>query len=294
MDGSPLPDDEHPMAITLSTGKPVYDYEIAIQPDNGERFYISVNAAPIRDEEGVIIAGIGTFMDVTNRRKAIQQKDEFISVASHELRTPITSLKASLQLLDRMKDNPTKAMPHLIEQSNKSLNKVSVLVADLLNATKLTEGQISLNKSRFFAKDLISECCHHIRFEGKYEIIASGDDLLTIEADKDKIDQVLDNLVNNAAKYAPASKQIFINYTGEGDIAKFSVTDHGPGIPAHKLPHLFDRYYRVDSGGHQYSGLGLGLYICSEIIKRHGGTIGVESNHGKGSTFWFTLPIGQP
>ncbi|WP_342645274.1 ATP-binding protein [Mucilaginibacter sp. CSA2-8R] len=292
LDGSPLPSHEHPMAIMLTTGQPVYDFEIGVQPPDQDRFYISINAAPVKDEDGNIVAGIGTFMDVTNRRKAIQQKDEFISVASHELRTPITSLKASLQLLQRMKDNPNpKMLPVLIEQSNKSLNKVSVLINDLLNATKLTEGQLLLDKSVFQIGDLVKNCCHHIRIDGVYELQTNGDDDLKVYADAGKIDQVLDNFVNNAVKYAPNSKKIQIGYQKVDDMVKVSVTDFGMGIPPEKLPYLFERYYRVDTGGHQYSGLGLGLYICSEIIKKHDGQIGATSEMGKGSTFWFTLPF---
>jgi len=292
LDGSPLPSHEHPMAVMLTTGQPVYDCEIAVQPPDKERFYISINAAPVKDDDGNIVAGIGTFMDVTNRRKAIQQKDEFISVASHELRTPITSLKASLQLLQRMKDNPNlKMLPLLIEQSNKSLNKVSVLINDLLNATKLTEGQLLLNKSAFKIGDLVQNCCHHIRVEGVYQLMSTGDDNLYVYADSGKIDQVLDNFVNNAVKYAPHSKEIQINFERIDNMVKISVTDFGMGIPPEKVPYLFERYYRVDTGGHQYSGLGLGLYICSEIIKKHDGQVGATSELGKGSTFWFTLPM---
>ncbi|WP_462266869.1 ATP-binding protein [Mucilaginibacter sp.] len=292
VDGSPLPGHEHPMAITLATGKPVYDYEIGVQPPDKERFYISINAAPVRDEQGNIVAGIGTFMDVTHRRKAIQQKDEFISVASHELRTPITSLKASLQLLNRMKNNPSATMlPRLIDQSNKSLNKVSVLINDLLNATKLTEGHLTLKLAEHAVAQLVADCCDHVRTEGEYQMVTEGDASLNVLADADKIDQVLINLVNNAVKYASDSKTIRIRYEKEGPMAKISVTDYGQGIAPEKVPHLFERYYRVDTGGHQYSGLGLGLYICSEIVKRHGGSIGAESEPGKGSTFWFTLPL---
>jgi two-component system phosphate regulon sensor histidine kinase PhoR len=292
LDGTPLPREEHPMAVMLTTGQPVYDFEIGVQPPDKERFYISINAAPVKDAEGNIIAGIGTFMDVTNRRKAIQQKDEFISVASHELRTPITSLKASLQLLLRMKDNPNPVMmPKLIEQSNKSLNKVSVLINDLLNATKLTEGQLMLDKSTFKIGALVKDCCHHIRVDGVYDLNSTGDDNLIVHADAGKIDQVLDNFVNNAVKYAPNSKRIDISYIKVDTMVRVSVTDYGQGISPEKLPYLFERYYRVDTGGHQYSGLGLGLYICSEIIKKHGGEIGATSELGKGSTFWFTLPL---
>ena len=292
LDGSPLPSEEHPMAIMLTTGQPVYDAEIAVQPPDRERFFISINAAPVKDEKGNIVAGIGTFMDVTHRRKAIQQKDEFISVASHELRTPITTLKASLQLLYRMKDAPNlKMLPKLIEQSNKSLNKVSVLVNDLLNATKVNQGQLTLHKTHFALAELIEASCHHLETDTAFNLKVDGDRQLSVYADRNRIEQIIVNLVNNAIKYAPQSKTVCVRFDTDGQYVKVCVIDHGPGIPAEKMAHLFERYYRVDSGGHQYSGLGLGLYICAEIIKKHEGQIGVESNIGKGSTFWFMLPV---
>jgi two-component system CheB/CheR fusion protein len=291
LNGLPLPFEEHPITVMMKSGKPVYDSEIAIQPDNNERIYISINAAPIFDN-GSVIAGVSTFMDVTNRRKITELKDEFISVASHELRTPVTSLKASLQLLNRMKHEPSpKMMPNLIEQANKSLNKVSLLITDLLNASKFNEGRLYLNKTLFIISKIIDDCCYDIRLAGEYEIITEGDTELKIYADPERIDQVTTNLINNAIKYAPESKQIRINIERLSNMAKISVIDKGPGIPPEKLPHLFDRYYRVDSGGFQFSGLGLGLYISSEIIKKHGGEIGVDSVVGQGSTFWFTLPL---
>lgn len=292
LDGTPLPDTEHPMTITLQTGEPVYDHEIAIQPPDGERFYISINAAPIRDESGVIVGSIGTFMDVTHRRKLLQQKDEFISVASHELKTPVTSLKASLQLLDRMKTHSTPPVyVKLIEQANRSLSKVSVLIDDLLNASKVTEGKLQLNKHIIVLQELIADCCPHVRAEGIYEITLEGDKNILVEADADKVDQVLDNLVNNAIKYAPASKIIQIGIEKSGNFAKISVSDRGPGIAPEQLSRLFERYYRVDNSSLNYSGLGLGLYICSEIVRKHGGEIGITSTLGVGSTFWFTLPL---
>jgi len=295
IDGTPLPADEHPMALTMSTGEPVYDQEIAVQPPGDiERFYISINAVPIRDENGAIAGSIGTFMDVTHRRKALQQKDEFISVASHELKTPITSLKASLQLLYRMKDKPDPVtFAKFIEQANKSLNKVSILVDDLLNGTKVTEGQLQLRKQVFSLQSLIDECCPHVRAEGTHQLISDGETQLQVNADPQKIDQVLVNLVNNAVKYAGASKPIRIHAKKVNDFAKISVTDQGPGISNEQLPHLFERYYRGIGANQLLSGLGLGLYICAEIIKKHGGQIGVESTIGKGSTFWFTVPLAK-
>ncbi|RYZ46293.1 MAG: PAS domain-containing sensor histidine kinase, partial [Sphingobacteriales bacterium] len=292
LDGSPLPTEEFPVPLTISSGMPMYDYEIGMIAPGQETVYISVNTAPICDEDNTIISVIATFMDVTHRRKVIQQKDEFISVASHELRTPVTSLKASLQLLDRIKMEPDVVlMPTLIDQANKSLNKVSVLIDDLLNSTKLTEGQLHLKKKSFNLAQLVRDVSQQVLAAGTHQIAVEGNLDTEVYADADKVDQVLVNLFNNAMKYAPESRSIVAGISREDGFARISVTDKGPGIPAEKLPHLFDRYFRVDLNGLQYSGLGLGLYICAQIIKRHNGTIGVESVVGEGSTFWFTLPL---
>ncbi|RAJ37212.1 CheR family methyltransferase [Pedobacter cryoconitis] len=241
---------------------------------------------------------IGTVLDVSgekteeeNTRELLLRKDEFISIASHELKTPITSLKAALQLLERMKDNPSPTMfPILLAQSTKSMEKVTSLIDDLLNVTRLNEGQIHLNKSTFNIAELLNACCTHVRADGKHEIIVQGDEDIEVFADENRIDQVIVNFVNNAVKYAPLSKNIYLLIEKENGMTKVSIKDGGPGIPEEKTRHLFDRYYRTDYEGGQYSGLGLGLYICSEIIKRHGGNIGVDSVVGQGSSFWFTLP----
>ena len=127
---------------------------------------------------------------------------------------------------------------------------------------------------------------------GTHEIIVTGDQQLQVYADKERIDQVLANLVNNAVKYAPESTKIVVHIEVIPGFAKISVSDKGNGIPEDKLPHLFKRYYRVQDKSN-FSGLGLGLYISNEIIKRHHGEMGVESQIGQGSTFWFTLPLEQ-
>ncbi|MBS7565742.1 PAS domain S-box protein [Mucilaginibacter sp. Bleaf8] len=295
VDGTPLPKDDHPMTVMLRTGLPVYDQEIAIQNDKGERTYISINAAPINDPvTGQLTGGIGTFMDVTNRRKLLQQKEEFISIASHELKTPVTSLKASLQMLERMKDDLTiDRLNKLVAQSNKSLMKLSGLIGDLLDANRISHGQWQIHKIRFTMGDFLADCCQHVRTAGKHNIIVNGDLDAEVYADQQQIDQVLVNLVNNAVKYAPESKDLVIQVEKLPADVKISVIDTGPGISPDKLPHLFERYYRADYSGLQFSGLGLGLYISKEIIQKHGGQIGVETELGKGSTFWFTLPLHQ-
>ena len=266
-------------------------YEARVLHSDGSTHWVRVQGKVYYDD-GTAVRILGTLLDITEFKRLQQQKDDFISIASHELKTPITSLKASLQLLERIKDDPeSPLLPKLIDQSSRSMHKISALVEDLLNVSRASKTELHLNKTRFVVADLLNACCNHVRIAGKHNLVVQGDMHLQVNADEHGIDQVIVNLVNNAVKYAPDSKDIFLIVDKEGDMAKISVKDTGPGIPPEKVPHLFDRYYRAEPSGFQNSGLGLGLYICSEIVRRHGGSIGAESELGKGSTFWFTLPL---
>ena len=275
------------------TGKLFYEARVIYSDDSVH--WIRVKGQVYYDNENKPIRILGTVIDITEFKRLQQQKDDFLSIASHELKTPITSLKASLQLLERMKDNPVpQIFPRLIEQSTRSMQKISALVEDLLNVSRANESQLRLNKKEFNVSELLENCCSHVRVAGKYKLVVQGDTHLKVYADEHAIDQVVVNLVNNAVKYAPDSFEIYLIIEKEKDWIKISVKDTGPGIPPDKIPHLFERYYQIDASGYQNSGLGLGLYICSEIVKKHGGQIGVVSELGKGSTFYFTLPAGLP
>ncbi|MFI5162472.1 MAG: ATP-binding protein [Sphingobacteriales bacterium] len=268
------------------------EFEVREKRHDGNYRWHLVRLQPVTNEQGEIQLWVGTATDIHELKNLQQQKDDFISIASHELKTPVTSLKVSLQLLDRNKDTPTAPIvPKLIGQANKSLDRVSILIEDLLNVSKLNQGQLHLNKRQFNVNEVVNDCCQHVRMEGAHSIITEGDNQLEAYGDAERIEQVVVNFVNNAIKYAPNSKEIRVRIEKQDGMAKISVGDKGPGIPQDKVPHLFDRYYRVDSQGMQFSGLGLGLYISSEIIKRHGGRIGVDTEEGKGSTFWFTIPL---
>ncbi|WDF45318.1 PAS domain-containing protein [Chryseobacterium sp. KACC 21268] len=292
LDGTPLPSEEHPMSIMMKTGKPVFDHEIGVQPPDRERFYISINAAPLFDSEGNLSGGIGTFMDVTTRRMIAQGKDDFISIASHELKTPVTSLKASLQLLQRSNDRlSAETRNRLLEQAIKSLDKLSRLINDLLDTSRIEQGQLKMEKSSFSISELFDDCCSNLAQTTTQKIIFEGDTGQIVEADNQQVGQVMVNFITNAIKYAPDSDIVVRALRGNNEEIMISVEDNGPGIPEQKLAHLFDRYYRTDYKGQKFSGLGLGLYISSDIIKNHGGRIGVESTLGVGSKFWFTLPL---
>jgi signal transduction histidine kinase len=220
-----------------------------------------------------------------------QRKDDFLSIVSHELKTPITTLKANLQMLERIKNTPqSPVFPKLVESCTKSVEKINLMVDDLLNMHRYSVTELELDKSTFCIYDLMLVCCNHVRIDAKHELIVEGDKALFINADEQRIDQILVNFVNNAVKYAPNSKQINLKISKEEEHVKIAVTDYGPGIPEDHIPHLFDRYWRASHSGKRYTGLGLGLYICAEIVRRHNGKIGVDSELGKGSTFWFTIP----
>ncbi|MFC7345353.1 PAS domain S-box protein [Chryseobacterium zhengzhouense] len=281
-----LSDQAH--SIARKTGK--LFYETRIIAGNGNVKWIRLHGNVHYDPEGNVKKLLGTVMDITALKQIQQQKDDFISIASHELKTPLTSLKVSLQLLERMKSSPTALLPKLIDQSNKSMEKISELVEELLNVTRINEGKVILNKKKFDLAHIVDECCGNIIHLEHHELIVGGERKLDVIADENRIQQIVINFINNAIKYAPLSRKIFVNVEYSDNSAKVSVTDNGPGIPEDKLPYLFDRYYRVDSKGVQASGLGLGLYISADIIERHGGKIGVESIEGQGSTFWFTIP----
>ncbi|RFZ84287.1 hypothetical protein DYU05_01260 [Mucilaginibacter terrenus] len=270
-----------------------YDVEYAIiNPVDSKTRYVRAKGKAEFNANKQPTRFSGILQDVTVEKLEEQRKDDFISIASHELKTPITTLKASLQLMDKIKNVPGQAMtPKLIMQSRKSVERVSILVDELLNVAKLQHGELNLNKTPFVLSQLLNAACNPIAIMGKHKISISGELELEVNADEHRIDQVITNLLNNAVKYAPDSEVISLSIDLIDGMVKVSVTDTGPGIPKEKIPHLFDRYYRVDSAGYQVSGLGLGLYISSEIVKRHGGTIHADSELGKGTTFWFTLPL---
>lgn len=202
------------------TGQPQYGNEVEILLNrNGvaEKSYFNFSYTPLI-ENGEVVGVLDTAMEVTQQvlaHKEVQQrKDDFISIASHELKTPITSLSAALQLLDRMKDNPKpEIMKQMISQANRSSGKIGRLIEDLLNVSTLKEGRMQLTKIKFRLAGLLDECCTHARSLGDFEVKITGDKTLEVIADEHRIEQVVINFVNNAMKYAPDSREIVLDVT---------------------------------------------------------------------------------
>jgi PAS domain S-box-containing protein len=291
LDFSPESSKQNWMALQVKLwdhAMPSFSLETCLTKKDGTIIWCQVTSILFTDKGETL--GYTIIEDVTEQRNLRLQKEQFISIASHELKTPITSLKGITQIMNRhlKAEGPiTERLIKLGRDSERQINKLIHLVDDLLSSTRLEQGQLSLNKSTIKVSDIIDSCCSNIQLNDKYKIIFEDNTDLEVFADEHKIEQVLVNLVNNAVKYAPESTEIIIQVEKLEGFSKVAVTDYGKGIPEASMTKLFDRYYRANQAG---SGLGLGLYICSEIIRRHGGEIGVKSTVGMGSTFWFTLP----
>jgi PAS domain S-box-containing protein len=221
------------------------------------------------------------------------RKDEFIGVAGHELRTPITTIKGYLQLLE------TQASEGMIkdftEKALRQVNKLNRLITDLLDITRIQAGKLEYNLVRCSLPDLVKESIETVWQIHTSHVIESrlpDRDLLVI-VDSAKIEQVLINFLTNAIKYSPGTNKVFLSVDVEGNRAIVSVRDLGIGIPKQHIPNIFRRYYRVNTTQYVIGGLGIGLYISKEIIDRHNGTIWVESEEGRGSTFYFSLPLAE-
>ncbi len=233
---------------------------------------------------------------VSERKLYERRKDEFISVASHELKTPITSIKTFVQtlqvLFERRGDKQSSA--HM-SRVNRQVDRLNRLVVKLLDLTRLQEGRFTLQKERFSIGSLIREAVDEISEVTHHKIQIIGNTRTVLVADKDRIGRVLTNLLTNAAKYSPDADKIQVSVRKSRDHLTVNVRDYGIGISKKDQEHVFDRFYQVarKKSDHREDSLGLGLYIAKSIIDRHGGKIWVKSNQkgGRGSTFCFTLPL---
>jgi two-component system sensor histidine kinase VicK len=236
----------------------------------------------------------GTIADITEQKQNEQRKNDFISMVSHELKTPLTSTIAYVQVSQKKAsakgDTVTAGM---LRRASKQLDKMTKLINGFLDVARFEAGKMHIEKKRFDMAVLMREVeegfvtevtSHRFIFQPVEETWAN--------IDKDKIEQVIDNFISNAIKYSPPYTTIQIACVTSGNYAHVSVRDEGMGIRPQDQEKLFDRFYRVEGQETKsIAGFGIGLFICKEIIERHEGTIGVDSEPGNGSTFWFTLPI---
>lgn len=277
----------------LPTNNPVIDFEVEHDfPYIGKKIML-VNAYRVEFEgqykDRILIA----IEDITDKKEIDRRKDDFLSIASHELKTPLTTIKGFVQLLERMvPDNASDKFVSTLGKVSVYVDRLNNLISELLDTSKIQSGNIEIHNEPFDLDKLLRDTVENLALATpEYTITISSDTNATILGDELQISQVINNLISNAVKYSPNSNEIDVYCNRVGNFVKVSIKDYGMGISQQDQSKIFDRFFRARDIQKKFPGMGIGLYICHEIIANHSGTLWVESEIGSGSTFNFTLPI---
>jgi PAS domain S-box-containing protein len=230
--------------------------------------------------------------DITERKAIEYRKEDFINIASHEMRTPLTSIKGNLQILEKIaKKKEDNIYIKSLSTAKKSAARLERLIYDLLDVSKMQSGKMEFDYEPVNLSTLLEESIEIIQEESpEYTIVVSGLRNQIIEADYGRLEQVMINLLSNAVKYSPDASEIKVHVSSMSGYYKVSVSDSGLGISKRDHKRIFERFYRAEEISEKFPGIGVGLYVCQQIIKEHNGTLWVESKEQQGSTFSFTIP----
>lgn len=279
----------------LKTGNP-YQIEFRLKDKTGDYRWWLVRALALTDHNGHITKWYGTNTDITEQKELERQKDNFLGVASHELKTPVTSIKAYAQVLEMiLKRSGDTKNAELMGKMDKQINRLTNLIGNLLDVTKINTGKLAFVNEPFDFNALVCENIESIQLTSpKHEIITDLQFQRTVVGDRERISQVIINLLTNAIKYSPDANRIMVYTKDNGGEVQLCVQDFGIGLSIEKKDRVFEQFYRVSGNKeHTFSGLGLGLYISAEIVKTLRGRIWVNSVADQGSTFCFAIPVDQ-
>ncbi|MGV3508275.1 MAG: PAS domain S-box protein [Sphingobacteriaceae bacterium] len=271
-----------------------FEYEHRFKCKDGNYYWHLTRALALRDSDGKNL-WIGSITNIDDQNQNEHKKDEFISIASHELKTPITSLRGYLQiLLRKIEKKDFSSMEDLVSKTHRQAHKLSALISDLLDVSKMQGGKMNYNFSEFEFSEIVEDAITDSQNNySTHKVIVEGNPKVTIYGDKHRLEQVLSNLLSNAAKYSPDATEISFSFSVENDMLTVAVKDYGVGIPEEQAAFVFNRFFRVEETSYKFTGLGIGLFISHEIIQRHKGTLSFESKVGEGSKFWFSIPLNM-
>lgn len=275
----------------IDSGYRINESELHISDDEGAQRYFISNLMGIV-EDGRLKHAWGMQRDVTERKLLEKMKDDFIGIASHELRTPVSTIKTYVELLeDTAEEKGNTESLAMIRKLDNQVDRLTALIRDLLDATRINEGRLPFNKEQLNLADLIREVVDELQLTVKHRLETDLKPIPLILADRERLRQVMHNLLSNAIKYSPDADRVRISAAPEGTGIKLCIQDFGIGMSDEVRRRLFDRFYRGgQSEANNYPGLGLGLYIASEIVQRHNGRIWVEQEGPPGSTVCIFLP----
>jgi PAS domain S-box-containing protein len=308
---NPYTDDQDPFNRVFTEPKSVRDNKAVLVSKSQKMLAVTLNVSPLLDENKAVIGAVGIFRDVSEERTQERQRAEFISTASHEMRTPVAAIEGYLALA--MNENVSKIdakAREFLEKAHASTKALGDLFQDLLTSAKAEDGRLSNHPQVVEMDQYLEQLTQDLRFAAEkkgltveYMVGSSSGPIdardsnskviapiYNVYADPDRLREVITNLFDNAVKYTDTGK-ITIGLTGNTQVVQLYIKDTGTGIPAEDIPHLFEKFYRVDnSATRTVGGTGLGLFICRKIIELYRGRIWVESELGKGSTFYINLP----
>ncbi|WP_316804321.1 PAS domain S-box protein [Pedobacter nototheniae] len=278
----------------VKAGKKIDHFETIRITKDGKEVPISLTVSPIYDDSGQVTGASKIARDISERQKDEIRKNDFIGMVSHELKTPLTSMIALIQLTKmQLSKKGDEFLAGAMIKAETQAKKMTKMINGFLNISRLESGKISIDIEQFDMASLLAELEHEVKMtHATHEIIFAPVEKTFVNADVDKIGHVINNLISNAVKYSSAGTSIYIACIQKDGYAVVSVKDEGIGIGTKHTALLFDRYYRVEEVSTKYiAGFGIGLYLSAEIIARHQGEIWVESELGTGSTFYFTLKL---
>ncbi len=279
----------------LPTNNPVLEFEVEHDfPHIGKKLMM-LNAHRIELEgqyrDRILIA----IEDITDRREIERRKDDFLSIASHELKTPLTTIKGYVQVMQKLlPEDISEKFKEILKKTGLYVERLNTLIAELLDVSRIQTGNIELHHEPFNFDKMVYETVDHLQAaQQSHQIIVTGQATERYNGDESHIVQVVNNLISNAIKYSPDASLVEVHLSRVSNYIKLAVKDYGMGISPEYHKRIFERFYRVGEIQQRFPGMGIGLYICDQIIKNHGGTLWVESELGKGSTFSFTLPMQE-
>jgi PAS domain S-box-containing protein len=314
--GKPIENAENPFNQVFRVAQTLRDDDCFLLNREGNQLSLNLSLTPLMDGQGQVTAAVAIFRDVSKERAEEQQRADFISTASHEMRTPVAAIEGylALALNDKVATIDNRARDYL-EKAHASTQHLGQLFQDLLTSAKAEDGRLTSHPSVMEIGAFLELLSNDLRFAAEkkglameFKVGASSNrtidatqdsmtgservvrPLFYVYADSDRLREVITNLFDNAVKYTSEGK-VTIGLTGDNQVVQCYVKDTGPGIPSEDVPHLFQKFYRVDnSATRTIGGTGLGLFICRKIIELYNGRIWVESELGKGSTFYINLP----
>lgn len=293
-DGRPMPFAERPINRALR-GERFAGYELLYVRPDGQRQYLSFSGSALRNERGEVVMAVNVYRNITQLRELEGLKDEFLEVAAHELKTPIAVLKGYAQNLLRFPEGVAPRYRKSLESIDRQTSRIDALVRDLLDVSRLRAGAFALRRELIDIGELAEMAANQAALRTarhKFQVHVPGP--VFVLGDRERLEQVLNRLLDNAIRYTPAGGEIDVSVSPVDGSARVAVRDPGVGIPAEKQEHIFERFYRAHTGtAHDFGGMGVGLFIAREIVRGLGGDMGFESKVDGGSTFYFTLPIAE-